>query len=75
MKKLMNEKQAAKLDDCEVWQGHQGQKMEIALKASTKIGMSPKKFDFSSNHHLHTCTRISLVKLPCIFGCIKLYGQ
>ena len=45
MKNLMEKKQAVKLDDCEVRHARRGQKME---KGSTKISMSPKKFDFSN---------------------------
>ena len=48
MKNLMEKKQAVKLDDCEIRHARRGQKMEIVLKGNTKIGMSPKKFDFAN---------------------------
>ena len=48
MKTLMEKKQAVKLEDCKVRHARRGQKMEIVLKGSTKIGASPKKFDFSN---------------------------
>ena len=48
MKILMDKKQAVKLEDCEVRHARRGQNMEILLKGSTKIGTSPKKFDYSN---------------------------
>ena len=44
----MEKKQPVKIDDCEVRQARRGQMMEIVLKGSTKIVMSPKKFDFAN---------------------------
>ena len=48
MKNLMKNKQAVKIDDCEVRHARRGQSMEILLKGSTKISMSPRKFEFSN---------------------------
>ena len=48
MKNLMKNKQAVKIDDCEVRHARRGQSMEILLKGSTKISMSPRKFECSN---------------------------
>ena len=54
MKNLMKNKQAVKIDDCEVRHARRGQSMEILLKGSTKISMSPRKFEYSNPRRDYT---------------------
>lgn len=48
IKTLMDSKQPVKIEDREMCQRRRGQKMEIVLKSTTKIGASPRNFDFST---------------------------
>ena len=48
MKELMEKKQSIRLDDCEVKQARRGNKMEIMLKGTTTINVSPKIFDMTN---------------------------
>ena len=48
IKEFMNSKTSIQFSDCQIKQARRGSKMEVMLKGSTQVKVSPKKFDPSA---------------------------
>ena len=73
MTHLMEKKQPIQLNDCEARPARRGQKMEILLKGSTKISVSPKKFDFSNIFIEEEVTPLIQIESKSIYDCITIH--
>ena len=47
IKQFLNSKEALQFDECEIKQARRGSNMEIMLKGTTQIKVSPRKFEVS----------------------------